>query len=211
MKKFITYIPMQVGNNLLKGKYISDGNSKLNTDFEVTFPIECAINGYCENNEKIMLIALMENGNADCAENLNLMKSNIEKITSQKNAEVIINKVYISPKETAKNHLITFKNLISFFEDGDELYACITFGTKPTPIIEMMALNFAYKNLKNVTIGSIVYGKVNRKHNEPVSYYIYDITALFFMNNIVDTLSALNAEDAYSKIEKILLIGENDE
>lgn len=211
MKKFITYIPMQVGNNLLKAKYISNGNSKLNTDFEVTFPIECAINGYCESNEKIMLIALMEIDNVDCAENLNLLKSNIEKITSPQNIEVVISKVYISPEETAKNHLITFKNLISFFENDDELYACITFGTKPTPIIEMMALNFAYKNLKNITIGSIVYGKVNRQHNNPVSYYIYDITALFFMNNIVDTLSALNAEDAYSKIEKILSLGDDDE
>lgn len=211
MKKFITYVPMQTGSNLLKGKYISLENDKLNMNKDVIFPIECIINGYADNIEQIMLIALLEEGNTDCEENLKLMQKRISDITDSKNINVITKKVYISPQETTENHLITFKNIISLFEDGDTLYSCITFGTKPTPIIQMMALNFAYKNLKNVTIGVVAYGKVNREHNVPVSYYIYDITALFFMNNIVDTLSAMNADDAFSKIEKILLLGDDDE
>lgn len=211
MKKFITYVPMQTGSNLLKGKYISLENDKLNMNKDVIFPIECIINGYADNDEQIMLIALLEEGNTDCEENLKLMQKRISDITDSKNINVITKKVYISPQETTENHLITFKNIISLFEDGDTLYSCITFGTKPTPIIQMMALNFAYKNLKNVTIGVVAYGKVNREHNVPVSYYIYDITALFFMNNIVDTLSAMNADDAFSKIEKILLLGDDDE
>lgn len=211
MKKFITYVPMQTGSNLLKGKYISLENIKLNMSDEIIFPIECIINGYTENNEKIMLITLLEEGNTDCEDNLKLMQKRVSDIATPKNIQVIIEKVYISPKETTENHLKTFKNIISLFEDGDDLYACVTFGTKPTPIIQMMAFNFAYKNLKNVTIGVIAYGKVNREHGKPVSYYIYDITALFFMNNIVDTLSALNADDAFNKIENILLLGEEDE
>lgn len=211
MKKFITYVPMQTGSNLLKGKYISLENDKLNMNKDVIFPIECIINGYADNVEQIMLIALLEEGNTDCEENLKLMQKRISDITDSKNINVITKKVYISPQETTENHLITFKNIISLFEDGDTLYSCITFGTKPTPIIQMMALNFAYKNLKNVTIGVVAYGKVNREHNVPVSYYIFDITALFFMNNIVDTLSAMNADDAFSKIEKILLLGDDDE
>lgn len=211
MKKFITYVPMQTGSNLLKGKYISLENDKLNMNKNVIFPIECIINGYADNDEQVMLIALLEEGNNDCEENLKLMQKRISDITDSKNIKVITKKVYISPQETTENHLITFKNIISLFEDGDDLYSCVTFGTKPTPIIQMMALNFAYKNLKNVTIGVVAYGKVNREHNVPVSYYIYDITALFFMNNIVDTLSAMNADDAFSKIEKILLLGDDDE
>lgn len=211
MKKFITYVPMQTGTNLLKGRYVSLENKKLNMSKEVIFPVECIINGYSDHDEQIMLIALLEKGNVDCEDNLKLMQERISNVTDTKNIKVIIKKVYISPEETIENHLITFKNIISLLEDGDELFSCITFGTKPTPIIQMMALNFAYKNLKNVTIGVVAYGKVNREHNKPVSYFIYDITALFFMNNIVDTLSALNADDAFNKIEKILLLGEDDE
>lgn len=211
MKKFITYVPMQIGSNLLKGKYISLENKKLNISEEIIFPIECIIKGYAENDDEIMLIALLEKDNIDCEDNLMLMQKRISDITVPKNIQVIIEKVYISAKETIENHLATFKNIISLFEDGDDLYSCVTFGTKPTPIIQMMALNFAHKNLKNVTIGVIAYGKVNREHGKPISYYIYDITALFFMNNIVDTLSAMNADDAFSKIEKILMLGEDNE
>lgn len=211
MKKFISYVPMQVGNNLLKGRYIATGNSRLCVDKEVTFPVECMIDGYAEPGETIMLIALLESGNADCRANLERMKKVVSESLTRKGASLAVKTVEISPEETAKSHLNTFKNLISLLENGDELYACVTFGTKPTPILEMMALNFAYKNLENVTIGCIAYGKVNRVHNQPVSYYIYDITALFFMNNIVDTLSAINADDAYHKIEKILGLGFDDE
>lgn len=211
MKKFITYVPMQTGSNLLKGKYISLENSKLNMNKEVIFPIECIINGYADNDEQIMLIALLEEDNIDCEDNLKLMKKRITDITAPKNIELIIKKVYISPQETIENHLLTFKNIISLFENGNDLYTCVTFGTKPTPIIQMMALNFAHKNLKNVTIGLVAYGKVNRKQNKPVSYYIYDITALFYMNSIVDTLSALNADDALDKVEKILMLDEDNE
>lgn len=211
MKKFITYVPMQVGNNLLKGRYIANGNHRLRMEAEVIFPIECILNGYAEDGEAVELIALLEAGNADCRENLSRMVQAIEARTKPRHIDLLVKTVTISPEELAKNHLETFKNLISLFADGDELYACVTFGTKPTPIIQMMALNFAYKNLKNVTIGCIAYGKVNREQNQPVSFYIYDITALFFMNNIVDTLSAINAEDAYRKIEKILRLGVDDE
>lgn len=211
MKKFITYVPMQVGDNLLQGRYIANGNRRLRMDEDVTFPVECILNGYAEDGETVELIALLEAGNADCRGNLTRMVQAIEARTKPRHIDLLVKTVAISPEETARNHLDTFKNLISLFTDGDELFACVTFGTKPTPIIQMMALNFAYKNLKNVTIGSIAYGKVNRAQNRPVSFYIYDITALFFMNNIVDTLSAINAEDAYRKIEKILRLGVADD
>ena len=114
----------------------------------------------------------------------------------------------VSREEHARDHLTTFSDLINFIEDGDELYTCCTYGTKPIPIIEMMALNFAYQAKDDVSIKSIVYGKVNRDQGKVVNAEIYDITGLFFMTQIVNRLAGTRAEHPAEIIRDILNLEE---
>ena len=95
----------------------------------------------------------------------------------------------------------------------EELYACITYGTKPTPIVESMALNYAYKLKKNVSVGCIVYGRFmnhnprltaeeNEKNKE--NNGIYDTRALFFMDSMVNKLAEMKAPDPENAIRSML-------
>ena len=56
------------------------------------------------------------------------------------------------------SNLKVAKALLDKIGDNEILHACITFGTKPLPIILFMALNYAYKVRNNTDIETIVYG-----------------------------------------------------
>ena len=79
-----------------------------------------------------------------------------------------------------------FQKMIDCIDENDKIYMCVTFGSKPLSIVQMMAVNYAYRVFKNIRIGAIVYGKFD--HNSKKSV-IFDETSLFYMDEIVRTLA----------------------
>lgn len=67
--------------------------------------------------------------------------------------------------ESLDSHIATFQKLIDRTEEGDDLYACLTFGSKPTPLVEVMAMQYAYRVHRDVTITCAVYGQMD--HSVP--------------------------------------------
>lgn len=207
MKKFITYVSLQPEGQLKPVQYVPDFNKKLALDRAVCYPVTALVNGYAQEGERIQLIVIMEENNADCERNLKILKEEVaqaaqdQKALFQEDQDVF--QIYYPKEESAESHLQIYTNLIHLLQDGDEVYTCITYGTKPVPIVEMMALNFAYKARKNVSIGCIVYGKMNRKGTE-IFPYIYDVTALFYMNQISDTLAEQHVKNPERLIRTML-------
>lgn len=208
MKKFISFVPMQRGTTLLNEKYFAPDNPRLEMERKTHFPVIAMINGYAKKGEKFMLIAVMEKGNNDCLTNLEIMKKEIADVIPNTEFETV--EVSISKEENIEAHIKTMEMLVDSISDNDELYACITFGTKPTPIIEMTAFNIVNKLKHNVSIECIAYGKINRAYNkdtdkyEICSAYIYDVTALFYMNSIADSLNVGNISNPIEKIKNII-------
>ena len=210
MKKFITYVPMQGPGGLKKGLYRADNNPRLQTDQELQFPVTAIIGGYAEAGEEICVIAILEEDNADCLGNLDLMKKEIGALAGRKGFRVRYELVEASRKETVKEQLETYSRLIALMNDGDRLFACITFGTKPIPIVEFMAMHFAYRARKNVMVECVAYGKINWVGDEAESFYIYDVTALFFMDELSRLLAGSGSRDPAKAIAEILKLGDED-
>ena len=204
MRKFITFVPMQHADNLLYEKYEAMDNEKLQMDGKTHFPVIPMINGYVENGEKFSVIAVYEEGNADCKNNTEVMKNEIKSIAEKKGAEFELVAVEISKEENIEEYMKNLTRIVDNIDDGDVVYACITYGTKPTPIVEFTALNLVSKLKNNVMIDCIVYGKINRDKNMAMSACIYDVTALFYLNSIVDSIDRINMSDPIDAIKKIL-------
>lgn len=202
MKKFITYISMLPEDSLHKCDYESDA-PKLRAS-GIRFPISAMLSGYAEAGEEVCVITVMERGNEDCLRNQKLLLEELDETAARVGFAYTLRLIEISPEETAKEHLRTFSRLISEIEDGDIVHACLTYGTKPTPIVELMALNFAYKAKKDVSVRCIAYGKLNRKNGTVLNAVIYDITPLFYMNEITDQLSAAKVKHPEQFIKKLL-------
>ena len=204
MKKFLTYISMQPEKALLKVNYSSVDNEELDDELEVFFPISKLIKTYAEKEEAIQVICLIEDGNENAKRNMSVLDKEIQAISREEGFSYDIKTIIIPNDETSKTHLNSFMHIIEEIDDGDELYACATYGTKPIPIIEFMALNFAYRIKDDVSIKHVVYGKINRDTDGQISSgVIYDITSLFFMTQIINKLAeqGINAsEDVLKKM-----------
>ena len=109
-----------------------------------------------------------------------------------------------------------YGNLIRCCDDDDEIYSCITYGTKPVPIVQMMAMRYAFHVKKNVYIGMIVYGKAHgNKQNEDSEkiFDIYDMTSLFYIDDLSEKFSRMAVKDPEKILESLIFgqEGENDE
>ena len=214
MKKFITTIPhMQRPWNLKNGVYTTVNNERLCCDFKTCFPVLPLIKGYSEGNEEIEIIAIFADDPDRCRDketdldisraNYDRFKYHLSKYLSDINYK--INEITIKYDETVEAHLNTFTKIIEQIDEGDTVFADITFGTKPLPIIEIMALNYALRIKKDVQVECLSYGGFNFNTGE---MGVFDVTSLLYMDEIINNMAKMNVENPIEMIKDILKLGE---
>jgi hypothetical protein len=212
-KTFITTIPFQAEGKLTEVRYEASGNTKLAYEKTTRFPIVPVIAGYAEKGDRIRVIAILTEGKNFRHNYDAYFVPEIEAVVSQGGYEFEgIETVSTPDDESIETQLKLFADIIAVIGDEEDIYACITFGTKPTPIVQTMALNYAYKLKKNASVGCIVYGRyLHDPSAEEQVGTIYDTTALFYMDSIVNRLAEMKAPDPEKAIRLMLnLDGESD-
>ena len=197
MKKFICTAPYQT---IKAYPYQSEGNDRLTYEGETGYPVICLLNGYLEPGDEaevLVITADYENARMNYAQ----IEAEVEEIARKKEARCTVKMLEVPYSEKLDDQLAAFGKLIEDIHDDDILYACITYGSKPTPLIEMMALNYGYRVQKNVSIGCVVYGQLDFMTKEA---RIYDVTSLFYMDEIVRTLAESGAKNPLGLIQKLL-------
>ena len=207
MKKFITYISMQPENNLNKVKYEPVDDDNLHVEQPVCFPVSVLVDNYVDKGEKIEVLCLKEINNPNIERNYEILQNEIGEILKDRGVECVFRKLELSDEENIDSHLNTFAKIIDCIDEGDKVYACATYGTKPIPVVEMMALDYAYRVKKNVSVESVVYGKIDRRNKDKIIAKLYNITALFFMSQIVGHLADQKVADPEKMIRNLLGLG----
>lgn len=207
MKKFFTRVPLQPKGKLEKYLYHAKGNSRLQMDKETRFPILTAINGYCEDNEEIEVYAIINNTEAELY-NYELFCSELNEIVKEKNliCKSGAQKIEIEGEQDVIAQTNLFQKLIDVVTDDDELYACMTFGTKPQTTVMQMAIQYAYRIKKNTSISCLLYGEVVRPENESWYGNVYDMTALVQLDELVNVLATQKVENPKEIIRTILSV-----
>lgn len=200
MKKFIFTSPLQKPEYLGKNIYQAEGNQMLQYDVTNSFPILSAINGYTEENEEIEIITIVIDYE-NAKKNYETFKEQLKEIEDRKKLKCNLVTVDIEYADGMEVQLDTLDKLLDLMEDGDELYACVTYGSKVVSIVEFMTINYAYHIKKNVTCECIVYGQ--KDHNAD-KYKVFDVTSLFYLDAVVKQLSASKNPHASEIIKKML-------
>jgi len=209
-KTFISVIPYQPTDMLKPVTYKPRGNSLLEYG-ETRFPIIPVINGYAKSGDKVRIIAILTDGENFKYNYETYFIPEIDAIVKEKNLDYnIIDVITTADSEDIETQLKLFSDIIAAIGDDEDVYACITYGTKPTPIVESMALSYAYKLKKNVSIGCIVYGRFTHNDNND-NNGIYDTTALFYMDSIVNRLAEMKAPNPEAAVKIMLGIGDVNE
>lgn len=214
MKKFITTIPpMQRPKNLSDGIYTAVNNERLFCDFETCFPVLPLIKGYSDEGEEVEIITVFTDDPERCTDNesgIDISKTNYDRFKEHLNKYLSdinykINEITIKYDESVEAHLHTFTKIIEQINEGDTVFADITFGTKPLPIIEIMALNYALRVKKNVQVECLSYGAKNFNTGK---LGVFDVTSLLYMDEIINNMAKMNVENPLEMIKDILKLGE---
>lgn len=215
MKKFFTSVPYQKSGELIKAIYRPVGNAKLVYEKAHSLPILNAVNNFTEKGEEIEVIFIIGE-NENIKRNLGSVESSLDELVLERELKCRKKYIYYRDSDDITVMLELYGNLIRCCDDDDEIYSCITYGTKPVPIVQMMAMRYAFHVKKNVYIGMIVYGKAHgNKQNEDSEkiFDIYDMTSLFYIDDLSEKFSRMAVKDPEKILESLIFgqEGENDE
>lgn len=222
MKKFLMVTPLQPVGIDEKGRsfdllrlcdYTPVGNQKLAYHKQTRFPLMHLINGYAEKNEEIRVIAITPKYEY-CQTHLQQLRDELAELQAEKGFLCRgVEAVEVDFAGDVATQIEVFHKLLSYVEDDDILYGCLTYGMKPMPIAELMAIQYAYRVLNNVSIGCLVYGEVdysqppigkNEYGKDVYPTRIFDITALIQLDEIVRVLADRKVANPKGIIERIL-------
>lgn len=207
MKRIIfSTLPMR--KELIKLNYKVDGNSTIEYDGEVVFPVNSVLARTLkrEDNVKVVLLSKLD-AEGNSAVNAGMFQKELNEI----NADIGANIEYITITtpfvETRDVHEKLMREMIGKLEQDAEIIADITYGPKPVPIVMFAVMNFAEKFF-NCEIKNIVYGKVDFVAGKkvPENPVLFDITPLYYLNSITNTMEYNSAEEAVKALDILLSI-----
>lgn len=205
MKKFFATIPLQKEEQLRRFVYAAQGNSKLSMDGTTRFPIIPAINGYVAPGEPFRVIAVVQD-NEDAKRNYGYLQEELHALCERNGLSYPacgVECVDGPADQCVSSNVDLFQALIDRIEDDDELFACVTYGTKPMSMALLTAVRYAYRLKRNTTVSCVVYGEVDRS-GEEWKAKIYDETALVQLDEITRMLAERGVARPKESIEAIL-------
>jgi hypothetical protein len=187
-------------------RYKVSGNSTIEFDGEVIFPINGVLAKTLNKDDSVHVVLLKKddiNNNSDrnageFRDELNIINKDI--------GAAIDYKVLSTPHDESRAiQEKLLKEMVDELTDGAAVYADITYGTKSMPIIVFSVLNFAEKFF-NAEIKNIVYGKVDfDKNNNPINPELFDMTPLFYLNSLANTMECKDSGQAKKLLASILV------
>ena len=201
MKK-VLLVTSQLPEQMLN-EYVYDPVDNPDLAFGPThFPAIPLINAHIEEGDTIKVITVTYDI-PDCHRNLASLEKEIAQVCAVHNATYELDSVVVPFDDSIKAILNVYQQLIARVDDGDDLYADITYGSKPMPIVLAMALQYAYRTKENVSIECVTYGQISH-HRETKDAKIFDVTALVQLDEIVRLMADGNVADPGSIIGRII-------
>lgn len=206
-KKFITSLALQ---SLDSYKYNTLGNDKLAYSRETCFPVIPLIFNNVAENDEITVIVLktesdVEGEREKIEKNQEKLEAELKVIAAEKSFKYQVRFIMRPYEDTRMAHMELYKKIIAIFEDNDIIFTDITYSTKTMPIILFAALRYAYALKKGVEIACISYGNLNFHETDPgQKANIYDVTSLFHIDSIVESVARMNVDNPQEVINVML-------
>ncbi len=208
MKKIVfSNIPMK--KELHSLKYKVDGNSTIEYDGKVIFPVNSVLAKRMTKKDKVKVVLLSKidivEGNS--AINSGKFQQELNNINKNIGAEIEYLTISTPFKESKDVHEKLLRKIIDKLEDEAEIIADVTYGPKSLPIIMFNAMNFAEKFFK-AKIKHIVYGKVDFPNGSklPINPVLYDLTPLYYLNSLTNTMEYKDSKEALKALDLLLSI-----
>lgn len=197
---YFTAVPLE-SNFILDTYPLNPVNFTLDTAMaRSAYPILPVIDATLRPGDEGIVVAMRQQ-NSPHNENMEILRRELEALP-RKNWEL---RELTVPESQQKDLLLDlFARLIDCMEDDACYYACMTFGTKTFPVVLFSALSYADKIRRNTQIGGIYYREVLRSRGQSRTANLYDVTALFTLNALVDLVAGMEGSDKDKMIRQML-------
>ncbi len=113
--------------------------------------------------------------------------------------------VYINTEfsEEQSIHEALMSKIVDEVEDGAKILCDITYGPKDLPIVLFTALGFCEKFL-SCEIDKIIYGQVNFKAGKPENPKICDMSSLYYLSSVTNTINCKDSGKAREILKSLL-------
>ncbi|MGP1496584.1 MAG: hypothetical protein ACTTJG_07275 [Treponema sp.] len=202
MKKIIFCdIPMKKNMNAMV--YAGTGNTNCNYSKPVMFAINAVLAETLKKDDEVRVVLLRTLDKAsNSGKNSGLFMQELDSINSEIGAKISYETLESEFKETKDIHETRLKEILDKIEENTEIYADITYGPKPLPMILMCVISFAEKFL-NCEVKSVIYGKVDFDDNDkPCNPELYDVTSLYYLNNLTNSMVVDNGKEARQSLNE---------
>ena len=202
MKKIIFCdIPMKKNMNAMV--YAGTGNTNCNYSKPVMFAINAVLAETLKKGDEVRVVLLRTLDKAgNSGKNSGLFMQELDSINSEIGAKISYETLESEFKETKDIHETRLKEIRDKIEENTEIYADITYGPKPLPMILMCVISFAEKFL-NCEVKSVIYGKVDfDDNNKPCNPELYDVTSLYYLNNLTNSMVAYSGKEARQSLNE---------
>lgn len=205
MKKIVfSNLPMK--QDLYNLKYAVDGNSTLKYEGEVKFPVNAVLAKSLKCGDRVTVVLLSKSDiEGNSAVNAGLFQQELNAINSEIGAKIEYVTITTPFEETREVHEALLRDMIAKLENGAEIIGDVTFGPKPLPLIMFSVMRFAEKFF-DAKISNIVYGKVDFPNGSkaPVNPVLYDLTPLYYLNSVTDSIECNNSAEAVKALDILL-------
>ena len=186
-KVFLSSIPM---TKVRPYKY----NSELYPDSSATgYPITIAIENNVEAQDSVLILSIVTHseGKLNASEaGYKEFRQQVAELLGNRQAAVEFREIAVSDRANSASHRLLFQELKKYIQEGDEVYADITYGFKSNPIVIFAALNQAYQLMDDVNVQEIIYGNLYNGTAEPEPE-LFEVTSLFYINSLNGTLGSM--------------------
>ncbi len=201
-KTIICNIPMR--NDVEPKKYSCDDNSLPISDREVRYPINAMLEKTLRQDDELVVLLLVKKdpfGNYES--NIEKYISELDRANENIGADIEYKIIDTDFVQTKAVHEELMGEIIDSIKDENNIIADITYGPKDVPIIVFYALNFAEKFL-NCEVERIVYGQADFKDGKPINTKICDMTPLFSLGSLTNSVQNVTADKARQMLNTLL-------
>ena len=206
MKKIVyCCLPMKSKNELSPQNYANTGNAECHYDKEVIYPINAILAEKLAKGDEVKVVLIKStpvnaDKNTSSENNIDIYKEELNEINAGIGAKIDYEVIESDFKETKENHETRYREMLAKIEQNCELFVDMTYGPRLIPMILMCVLNFAEKFF-NADIRSIIYGKVEFVNGKAINPELYDVTSLYYLNNLTNVMEAENGKEALEALD----------
>lgn len=199
-KVYITSIPLQGRSELEKYCYKPQNIYGITCEKPTSFPIIPVMHDTASTEDEVLVFTI-NMLNEDTNVNRVKFEQELEELGFEK---TVVRDITVKENQKDENLAYLYKNLVREIPDNSEVYACITYGTKTIPIMLISALRYADKFKENVEVKGIYYGEINRDNNVVTDAKLNDVSAVYFIDRIIDKIAQGDNADADRMLDTLL-------